>query len=89
MLAERGTPAGRSTHPGPPLEFNPLGAPKYWPRSEQGKRALGILSSLGASTRATPLPDEKSIAMSSGVRTSESGVPATAEVVEIVEKAAG
>ena len=62
---------------------------EYWPRSEQGKRALGILSSLGASTRATPLPDEKSIPMSSGVRTSESGVPAAAEVVEIVEKAAG
>jgi len=58
-------------------------------KSEQGKRALGILSSLGASTRATPLPDEKSIPMSSGVRTSESGVPAAAEVVEIVQKAAG
>jgi len=58
-------------------------------KSDQGRHALGILGSLGASTRATPLPDEKSIPMSSGVRTSESGVPAAVEVVEIVEKAAG
>ncbi len=67
---------------------------EYWPHSEQGKRALGILSSLGASTRTTPVPDEneKSIPMSSGVRATESGVPSGTAVdgeIEIVEKATG
>jgi serine/threonine-protein kinase len=66
---------------------------EYWPRSDQGRHALEILSSLGASKRAsTPIPDEKSLPMSSGVRTSgdkgpDSGVPPSNVV--IVEKVAG
>ena len=55
---------------------------EYWPRSEQGKHAFEILAKLGASTRSTPVPEEKSLPMQSGVRTSESGIPEAANVVE-------
>jgi len=59
---------------------------EYWPRTEQGKQAYEILCRLGASKRPTPVPEEKSIPMQSGVSATGTG---SSTVGDLVEKAAG